>query len=85
MLEKDIVNFLRSPYPQLIELALSMANLQECEEEVINSCIRKGRTQAKTAQIMGISEGKVQKVYVSTIKKLGIAFDGMNWIKKLID
>lgn len=85
MEEKDIIKFLRSPYPQLIELALSMANLQECEEEIVNSCIRRGRTQARTAEILGISESKVQKVYVNTIKKLSIAFDGMNWIKKLID
>ena len=82
--EADVVSFLRCPYAELVDFAVSLANLTRKEAEVVRLCGRLKYTQAETAEAMLCSEDAVQQWYKAAKYKLKMAWSGRTWIKEII-
>ena len=84
MSEDQVILFLRYPSTDLVEFALSLANLGWKEETAINLCARRGMTQEVAAEKAGYSVDAMQRWYRAGIKKLMTAWSGHEWILKVI-
>lgn len=82
--ERKVVAFLRCPSSELVELAISMANLTWKENIAINLCGRQAKTQEKAAEEVDCSVDAMQKWYRAAISKLAVAWDSTWWINKLV-
>lgn len=85
MEEKDVLRFLRCESSDLVEFAVKMANLTWKEELVITLCGRKDKTQNQAAEESGFSVDTMQKWYRRGIEKLGRAWGGVWWIRKILE
>lgn len=85
MSEAEITKFLRCPYGNLVEYALSIANLSWQESLAINFCGRQKYSQERAAELAGYSVDAVHLWYRAGIKKLLIAWGAQEWIKKIIN
>lgn len=83
MTKQKVIVFLKCPSMQIIDLALSMANLTISEEMVVRMHCQKGLTQEKIAEQQDVSVNAVQRWYYSGLEKLVIAWTGVWWIEKL--
>ncbi len=84
MSEDDVRRFLRCPYGQLVELALTIANLTWKERAAIDLCARQGYTQEEAAERAGYSVDAMQRWYRAGMRKLSDAWAGSAWIMKVI-
>ena len=85
MTEENVVKFLRCPASSVVELAITMANLTWKENLAITFCGRQAKTQEVAAEECDKSVDAIQKWYRAGIKKLCVAWNGIWWIKKLIE
>lgn len=85
MTEDDVKRFLRCPYAQLVELALTFANLTWKERAAIDLCARQGYTQEEAAERAGYSVDAIQRWYRAGMLKLSAAWAGSAWIGKIIE
>lgn len=85
MTHSQIVRFLRSPSSELVDFAISLANLDKKESAVIQLCGRKGFTQEEAAEILDRSPDAIQKWWRSGVLKLKSAWDGRWWIQRIIE
>ena len=85
MEEKDVLRFLRCDSSDLVELAVKMANLTWKEELAITLCGRKDKTQNQAAEESGFSVDTMQKWYRRGTEKLGRAWGGVWWIRKILE
>lgn len=85
MEESKVLEFLRCPASALVDLALEMANLTWKESLAINLCGRQAKTQERAAEESGWSVDAIQKWYRSGMKKLTRSWDGVWWIRKVIE
>ena len=85
MEETAVIRFLRCPAADIVNLAIAMANLTWKEELAVKECGQKAKTQEKAAEDSGYSVDAMQRWYRSGIKKLSSSWDGVWWIKKLLD
>lgn len=83
--ESKVIEFLRCPASELVNLAIEMANLTWKESLAINLCGRQAMTQERAADKSGYSVDAMQKWYRSGIKKLVKSWSGMWWIQKLVE
>ena len=83
MTRESVIAFLKTPSVQIIDLAISMANLTLNEENVIRLHCQKGMTQEKIAEKEDVSTNAVQRWYYSGLEKLIQAWNGIWWIEKL--
>ena len=83
--ESKVIEFLRCPASELVDLALEMANLTWKESLAINLCGRQAMTQERAADKSGYSVDAMQKWYRSAMKKLVKSWSGMWWIQKLVE
>ena len=84
MNEEEVRAFLLYPSAPLVDFALSLVNLTWQEETAIRLCGRQRRTQELAAEVWGVSTDTMQRWYRAGIRKLQIAWDGHDWIKKVI-
>lgn len=85
MSEAEITKFLRCPYGNLVEYALSIANLTWQESLAIKLCGRQKYTQEKAAELADYSVDAMHLWYRSAIKKLLAAWGSQEWILKVIN
>ena len=83
--EQKVIAFLRCPASDLVDLAISMANLTWKESIAINLCGRQAKTQEKAAEESNCSVDAMQKWYRSGVKKLAKSWCGLWWILKIIE
>lgn len=83
MTKAQVIAFLKCPSTQIIDLAMSTANLTLNEEMVVRMHCQKGLTQEKIAEQQDVSVNAVQRWYYSGIDKLIEAWTGVWWIEKL--
>lgn len=83
--ESKVIEFLRCPASELVNLAIEMANLTWKESLAINLCGRQAMTQERAADKSGYSVDAMQKWYRSGMKKLVKSWSGMWWIQKLVE
>lgn len=83
--ENKVIEFLRCPASELVNLALEMANLTWKESLAINLCGRQAMTQERAADKSGYSVDAMQKWYRSGMRKLVKSWSGMWWIQKLVE
>ena len=81
----QVLQFLRCPSSELVDFALTLANLDRKEAAVIEICGRKAYTQEEAAEILDRSPDAVQKWWRSGISKLQTAWSGRWWIEKIIE
>lgn len=81
---KDTVKFLRYPSTQLVDLAISMANLTIKEEHIIRLYAQKGMTQEQIAGREDVSVNAVQRWIYAAEDKLVACWSGVNWIQTLL-
>lgn len=84
MTKDKVLSVLRHNERAPVDLAITLANLTQKEEDVIRLCGCKAMTQLEAAEALCKSEDYVQKWYSSAIKKLGNAWDGMKWVQNMI-
>ena len=80
MEDADVIAFLRCPYAELVDFALTLANLTRKEAAVVQLCGRLKYTQAEAAEEMLCSEDAVQQWYKAAKYKLKMAWAGRAWI-----
>ena len=85
MTDKEVVRFLRCPASELVELAISRANLTERELQAVTLIGRRGMTQEAAAEQLDRSVDGVHLWYRAAVQKLAVCWDGIWWVKKLID
>lgn len=85
MTDKEVVRFLRCPASELVELAISRANLTERELQAVTLIGRRGMTQEAAAEQLDRSVDGVHLWYRSAVQKLALCWDGIWWVRKLID
>lgn len=78
--EARVLHILRCPSAQLVNSLLETANLTETELQAVNYCARLDYTQMETADVLECSRNHVQKNYSSGMKKLVMAFSGLDWL-----
>lgn len=84
MERKDTVKFLQYPSAQIIDLAMSMANLTIKEEHIIRLYAQKGMTQEALAEHEDVSVNAIQRWIYSAEDKLVACWSGINWIETLL-
>lgn len=82
--DRMILAFLRYPSAPLVDFGLTLVNLTWQEQMALDMCGRKHMTQERTAEQAGYSVDAIQKWYRSGMKKLSVAWDGQEWIKKIV-
>lgn len=85
MSESKVLEFLRCPASELVDLAMEMANLTWKESLAITLCGRQAKTQFKAAEESGYSEDAMQKWYRSGMNKLIKLWSGVWWIQKVVE
>lgn len=66
--EKRVIRFLRCPDSRLVELAVSLANLNWKEAKAIDLCGRQAMTQEQAAEAAECSVDTMQRWYRAGIK-----------------
>lgn len=83
MTKPQIIAFLRCPSTQIVDLAISMANLTEKEEAAVRICGQHAMTQEAAAEKLQVSVNGLQRWLYSGMKKLEQSWSGVWWIEKL--
>jgi DNA-directed RNA polymerase specialized sigma24 family protein len=84
MTHAQLIRFLRCPSSELVDFALTLANLDKKEAAVIDLCGRKAYTQEEAAEILDRSPDAIQKWWHSGTIKLKAAWSGRWWIEKIL-
>lgn len=82
--KRRVLQFLQYEDKELVDFAVSLANLNWKESLAIDLCGRKQYTQDLAAEKSGYSVDAVQRWYSSGMKKLGNAWDRRIWVEKII-
>lgn len=85
MTDKQVIRLLRCPASEIVDLAVSRANLTEHEMQAITSIGRQGLTQEAAAERLDRSVDGVHLWYRAGMRKLRECWDGVWWIQRLID
>lgn len=85
MTEYQIVKFLKAPSIDIIDFAISRANLTWKEALAVDLCARRGYTQESAAEHAGYSVDAMQKWYRSALAKLAAAWGDTWWIVAIAD
>ena len=83
MEKREIINFLRCPAAELVDLAVKNANLTRNEQAAIELCARQGVTKERAAEEIDVSVDAMKKWYGNGMEKLNKAWSGSWWINKL--
>lgn len=70
MERKDIKTILKTPYPDILDFALSLVKLTDKELEAITYVDIKGNTEERTAEILDVSPRHIQDLRARAYKKL---------------
>lgn len=70
MEKSEIRKILKNPSTELLTIALNYVNLTEKEKQIIDYVEIKGKTEEKTAEILGISTRNLQSIKASAFDKL---------------
>lgn len=84
MTDKEIIRLLRCPAAEIVDLALSRANLTMHELQAITLVGRQGLTQEAAAEQLDFSVDALHKWYRSGMRKLRECWSGIWWIQKIL-
>lgn len=85
MERKQAADFLKLPYKELVDLALSAVNLTAKERKVLDLRYLQGYTQEETAEILDASVNSVQNWEKAALVKCADVWNGKKWILKIIE
>ena len=85
MTDRDVIRLLRCPAADIVDLAVSRANLTEHELQTIALIGRKGLTQEAAAEQLCYSVDAVHKWYRSAMSKLRDCWSGLWWVRKILE
>ena len=74
MEKSDIRKILKNPDMDLVEKALSYVNLSDMEKDILIKVEIQGKTEEKTAEIIGISTRYLQTIKAQSFEKLIIVW-----------
>ena len=83
--DADVISFLRCPYGEIIDFAVSLCNLTHREADVINLCGRQKYTQFEVAELLDCSEDAVQVWFKTAKHKLRAAWSSRPWLTAIIE
>ena len=84
MEKSDIRKILKNPDMDLVEKALSYVNLSDIEKDILIKVEIQGKTEEKTAEIIGISTRYLQTIKAQAFEKLNIVWSYNRFIALML-
>jgi DNA-binding CsgD family transcriptional regulator len=84
MEKSDIRKILKNPDMDLVEKALSYVNLSDMEKDILIKVEIQGKTEEKTAEIIGISTRYLQTIKAQAFEKLNIVWSYNRFIALML-
>ena len=84
MEKSDIRKILKNPDMELVEKALSYVNLSDMEKDILIKVEIQGKTEEKTAEIIGISTRYLQTIKAQAFEKLNIVWSYNRFIALML-
>lgn len=85
MRKQDVEKFLRYHERDLVDFAISLANLTKREQLAITLCGMQAMTQSEAGEAVDRDWKTIQRWYSDGIKKLQLCWASREWILKLIN
>ena len=85
MEKSEIRKILKNPSTELVNIALSYVNLTEKERQIIDLVEIKGKTEEKTAELLGISTRNLQSIKASAFEKMNAVWSYNLFISILLE
>ena len=84
MEKSEIRKILKNPSTELLTIALNYVNLTEKERQIIDLVEIKGKTEEKTAELLGISTRNLQSIKASAFEKMNVVWSYNIFISMLL-
>lgn len=82
--KSEIRKILKNPSTELLSIALNYVNLTERERQIIDYVEIKGKTEEKTAELLGISTRNLQSIKASAFEKMNAVWSYNIFISMLL-